>query len=339
MSRHLLLALLFVFTASACGDGLLPVDAEPAPVFRGKVAGRVVSTLEGIPIPRATIRLRGGATLADDAGHFSLVGIQGSEIADAITVYAPGYLERAFRVPRSRDDLVIDLIPYRTPFSLDFYRQFARNGAESPNSLQQLRRWTMAPSFYIKTTLQVTGEEVPADLIQRIRTVLENSVVELSGGQFRAAAIETGAAARNTRLGWVNVVFERDMQGSAIGRATVGGNIGTITLEYDPDTPFLTPDDPRGCASRLIFVAEHEVTHTMGFWHTANNSEAFNSTIGSGCTGASRAANARYHASIVYARHPGNLDVDVDPPEAYSVQSPLEAAPAAVSCGVADIYK
>jgi hypothetical protein len=193
------------------------------------------------------------------------------------------------------------------------YREFARDGFERPNQLRELRRWRQRPSFYIRTVHEDTGAAIPAPFVAAMHAVIRNTVTELSGGIHRDAVIEAGTESRQEAPGWVIVTFRKQlMTPSAHGQATVGGESGWLALRFDDDSPRPSNNFPDRCPSYELQVLEHELTHTMGFWHTSvwADGSAFNSLTG--CTGADRSESARHLAAIVYARAPGNLDVDVD---------------------------
>ncbi|MEZ5317832.1 MAG: carboxypeptidase-like regulatory domain-containing protein [Vicinamibacterales bacterium] len=318
--------------ALTCGGGRAPgAPSSSGPPASG-VAGTIVRVVDGTPIAGATIQVRDRSAVSSASGQFSLSAPVGA--GQTISVFAPGYLRHDLSLAVGRSGLRISMIPDSQPFSLGFYRQFARNAHDSPLDLAAIDRWTIAPRFYIRTTVDDTGVSVPDGIVARIVTVIRRSVPELSAGRFEAAAIETGTVARPVAAGWVIVTFSRDLGGRILGQATVGGNSGVLQLRYDPEAPDVIPDDPRGCGDTVVSVAEHEITHTMGFRHTVNEPDDFHSIPAAGCTGAPRPEHVRYHAAVAYSRPPGNLDVDVDPLDAPSLGAPAGGRPAVlVSCG------
>ena len=306
-----------------------PTGPEPL-----SISGTVVSNPDQRAIPGASIALGNASVTTDAAGRFSFTPPPNPSSSTAVRIAAAGYLthDSFLLLDRSRANLIIDAISEAPPFSTSFYREFARNAHESPSSLSLLNPWTMAPSFYIKTTLDDTDELIPDAVIDRMRTIFVNSVPELTGGRFSVAAIETGPASRPARLGWVNVLFQKVLPTpTAGGQATVGGNQGTIWLQYpsggvNPGGPYPTP----ACQYLSVSAAEHEVVHTMGYWHTSDNFAHF---FTASCTGAGRASIVRYHAGIVYSRPPGNADPDSDPSTfVLGFQAQALAARAVISC-------
>jgi len=117
--------------------------------------------------------------------------------------------------------------------------------------------------------------------------------------------------------GWVNITFSTAT--GFFGQSTVGGNSGTIHLRYFAGAA--NPANSRNCSSSEVAVVDHEITHTMGFWHTPLiETDSFS---GTGCPGNNRPDFVRYHSAVMYSRPSGNLDPDVDPTG--SAQSPARA--------------
>jgi hypothetical protein len=246
--------------------------------------------------------------LAEDDGTISVAGVPEGEIP--FVVSAPGFISyfSRFNLNESISEFEWGLIKDAAPFSLPFYRQFVRDSKES-SILRRLRRWTFSPSFYIRSVTRDGGTPVDPSILERVAAVIERSVPELSAGRLSAAAIEVGIEERPSSHGWVMVDFYDHLE-DALGRASVGGPIGTIELVTRE-----TGNIVRGCSSSVVSVAEHEMVHTMGFYHTyAPYGQVIEDFHGSGCTGEGRSARARYHVAIAYSRPPGNQDVDSDPP-------------------------
>jgi hypothetical protein len=267
-----------------------------------------------------TLNIPSGGSLSattDATGHFAFTSLPDATFNVVLT--APGYVQhRSFlALTGTRSAAVLDLIRDGGSFSLTFYRQFVRNGFES-STLERTRRWTVAPSFYLRTVTDDTQEPVPEEIISGIKRVIMNSVPELSAGQFVVNAFETGTEARPQKDGWVSILLLRNRSlGEGIsGRSTVGGNTGTISIVYDPNLP---PGvyNAQQCEAEAVSVADHEIVHTMGFYHTANTYQDFHS--GQGCPGLGRPANTLYHAAVMYSRPPGNLDPDTDVTVLYSL--------------------
>ena len=283
-----------------CGGGGVTTPQVPAAVV---ISGTIVDTQQRQPIPGATVVFGTGTVTADTGGAFSTT--LPAALSTAVRLVAPGHMTREtyLRTDASRSGVAVDMIDEASPFSLTFFREFARNGAEG-SSLQTLRPWTVAPSFYIKTTDDI-HQEVPVEWIEGLKTILVNSVPELTGGRLSVAMIETGDSVRAARDGWVTVEFQRELfDPMAAGAATIGGNRGTMSIRSTEIPGKWHWTSPAGPA----VVAIHEIVHTMGFWHT-NTPAAF----GAKPDGSGRPEITRYHATIAYSRPPGNMDPDVDP--------------------------
>jgi hypothetical protein len=289
--------------AAACEPSSTP--GAPEPPSAGAIFGLVTRHGATGPVAGAVVTFgsRSAVTGPDGAFRLDEVGVRGSVYLRAM---APGYLERwtLVDVPPAGGPVEVDMIEDAAPFSLDFYRQLARNSRESQNGLTPLLTWILPPSFYVKTTTEDTGEDVPEDVVDEVIRVIVSSVPELSGGRLQAAAVETGREARPLVHGWVNVLFFRDVEGG-LGRATYGGPAGFIHLTHDPDRT-----DSGACASLAANLAEHEVVHTMGFFHTDRVGLDFYTPD---CSGTGRPERVQHHAAVAYARPCLNRDEDIDP--------------------------
>ena len=331
--RSLVIAVSIVAT-TACGSSSNPL-APPGdpPAGSRTVAGTLVSYSDRTPLVGASVVIGQTVATTDAQGRFSLPNLPASG-AGIITASAPGFVVRGFGVSLSQvpANLTIDILRDALPFHSLFYKMWVRNAYESPN-IEVTKPWTRSPSFYVR--LLVMGATAPTTtrvdpaVVDRIRDLFEKSVPELSGGRFRVAAFETGDEERPVVDGWVNLTFYTQL-GSAFGTATVGGNSGTISIRHgmvsSPNT------NPTSCMTPEVSVADHEITHTMGFWHTPDI--FVDSFSGTGCPGAPRPEHIRYHSAVMYSRPPGNRDPDVDPVPATGVQAP-GAAPinrVVVSC-------
>jgi hypothetical protein len=319
------------FCASCSGystPGALPFPT-PGGQGSGSVSGTIVTQADGSPIANATVTLAGVAGTTDPQGAFALNGVPDTG-AGGLTVQAQGHLLRgvALQLAPSRSGLRVDVIRDAAPFSLPFYRAFARNGLESA-TLLETRRWTMDPSFFFVTTVDGSGLTVPEDLLAQLEANFTRSVIDLTGGRFKVAAFQRGPEAPEPQEGWVIVSFAEELFGGALGRSSVGGNIGSIALRFDPGVPSNTSTNPHGCSSYPLAVADHEITHTLGFWHTF---DVLNDTFsGPSCSGA-RPEHVRYHADLMYSRPRGNKDPDIDPVDLLQSLAPISGKPMIVSC-------
>jgi hypothetical protein len=329
--RHALGLAGIALLCASC-DGYSTPSALPLPTpgggGNGTLTGNVVTQSDRSPVAGATVTLSGVAKNTDAQGAFTLTGVPDSG-PGGLTVQAPGHLLRgvALELAPSRS-VTVDIIRDAPPFSLFFYQSFVRNGLESL-TLLETRRWTMNPSFFFVTTVAESGLTVPEDLLQQIQNNFAQSVIDLSGGRYQVAAFDSGPDFPEPQEGWVIVTFAASLFGGALGRSSVGGNTGTMALRYDPGLPSNSITNPHGCSHPVLSIADHEITHTMGYWHTF---DVINDTFsGPGCSGA-RQDYVRYHANVMYSRPKGNKDPDIDPVDVLQSQSPVPARPTIVSC-------
>lgn len=268
---------------------------------------------DGQPATGVTVSLGSDTAVTGPDGRFTLA--TGGRTAAFLGASGAGYLDRETWVIPGEDGLVeLNVVAQAPPFSLDFYHRFAR-GLLDDGELLSLRNWTVQPSFYIQTRLEDVDEDVPEVIVDEIRRVLVAGVPELTGGRLSAAAVELGRESQpRLRQGWIDVVVYRDHPGgpNTLGQASLGGNLGRITLRYNPardDTPERSAR--HNCLATIVFVAEHELVHSMGFSHTGSEAD-FNS-VARDCAGTGRSERARFHAALAYSRPRGNRDPDLDP--------------------------
>ena len=291
------------------------------------LSGTLVSYGDRAPLQGVVITLGQSISTTDAQGRFSFSNLPDS--GGVIVTAAPvGFIYRGagLSLSQARNGLTIDAVRDAAPFSLAFYRGWARNGFESID-LQSTKPWTRDPSFYVRMIVDSTTTRVDPDVVERIRQVFEKSIPELTGGKFHLAAFETGDDARPLADGWVNLTFYTQIGGS-FAQSTVGGNSGTMSIRYGMVSSATT--NPTNCSSPEVSLADHEITHTMGFWHTPN--VIADSFSGTGCPGAPRPDYIRYHSAVMYSRPVGNRDPDLDPAPATGVQAPGAGERIIVSC-------
>ncbi len=338
MGGRALFLVSLTLAGAACSTQAAPPSAPtvvPAITGPNRVSGVLVTNQTRTPVVGATMTLTeiGGASATTSVttgpgGEFSFPSVPADQLWLSIT--APGHLERVtnLQVTGSKQDLVVDVIATAPPFSLDFFRQFARRGFESPTNLGHLKPWSTDPSFYVRTVVEDTGELVSDVVVEGLRRVFTNAVPELSGRRRTMAAFEFGPESRAGRPDWINVTFVRGL--AVGGEATVGPSAApTMRIRYDPsldDGPIFS-----GCESVMVEVADHEIVHTMGYSHTDQTGNDFRS--GKGCPGAGRPERVRYHADVMYTRVHGNLDRDRDPWN-FAITTGASDAPIVASCPI-----
>jgi len=256
-------------------------------------------------------------------GQFTLDNVPSGTIFAVLQ--KPGFLARETGIGVSQSGSVtIDMIADLAPFSLDFYRQFARNGFEQPAKLSELRRWSVSPKFLIQTVTADTGVVVSPAIVTAAARVITNSVPELTGGLYHAEIVTSAIAPAQT-TGWFYVRFYSDASVFANGLdgsltkadSSVGGDAGLIRLLYAPDLDQQGLYNPQHCESLTIDALDHEIVHAMGFYHTSHTASDFHSGVG--CPGNGRPDIVRFHAMLAYQRPHGNQDIDSEKSAFYTV--------------------
>jgi hypothetical protein len=275
------------------------------------VSGTLIDTAARQPIGGASIAptwdLPAVESRADGTYEFGAVanppttpfrlGISGSELL-AREVWVTWQ-----RGPRT--NVTLDAIRDRPPFSMDFYRQFARGTYDHADAPFPILRWMEAPKIYVKTVDQ-NGRAIEPEVLPVVRDALARGVTEFSAGRYSVAALETGTEPRAPTVGWINVEFVRDPnERRTCGSARVGANPGSIT--------FIS--DVCACGSNKIPgpLVLHEVGHVMGFFHVADRNSVMAPIFPGSCPPGQLSPAERFHAGIVYSRPRGNRDPDVDP--------------------------
>jgi hypothetical protein len=317
-----LCSLFAVAALSACGGSpTRPNTAQPPqqlPPAGWTVSGSLVDTLSGVGIGGATM------TFADrppvTTSPVGLWTLQGTGIVSSarmsVSITAPGYLGRESAVlwnTAGRNDVRLDLIEEAAPFTLGYYRELVRNGLETPETLEPLRRWTTTPSFYIDITNPKSGGTLTPSEVDLIQQVIRDTVPQLTGGLLVAGAIEIGTTRQPERVGFIDVIFVHEPEGDYCGKAFVGRNPGLITMNFDRCRT--------SCGAFSPETLAHEIGHAMGFYHTSRNDIMNTATRVRRCPNTLFSEDERYHARLAYKRPRGSLDIDRDPSSFSAIQA------------------
>ena len=286
------------------------------------LSGQVVAT-SGVGIAGATIvNAAEGASLAvsDVNGAYAFQSLcDGGSMR--IVVSAPGHLPRETSIRSTTHQAKIDLISLSSPFSLDYYRQLARNSLATAGSFSPLRHVFASSdsiNVYIRTHLidpaanTDTGIPVPTEAVSRVLTAIPIVTSELTGGTKRIGVVETSPGAPppqySGQAGWLTIdFFHRDAQTPYAG---FGGS-GVARLGIS------NASDPFDCAPIPMGLIFHELGHAFGLFHTddVDRPNMMHGGIGTTCTEAHFSSMERFHSQMMYKRPFGNADPDIDPPE------------------------
>jgi hypothetical protein len=282
------------------------------PTNTWSATGQITALGSGQPIGGATLTPGWAlpAVTADGQGFYELGAVANPPSTPyPVAISAAGMVTRDTwftwaRGPRTGID--VTLIRDSAPFSMEFYRQFVRDAYDkSEGSPWRNLRWTMAPSFYVKTVDQ-NGRPIEPEVLAVTLDALRRSVPAWTANVYNAVTIETGTETREAPTGWINVLFRREPNTrTPCGQAFVGRNPGEITLW----------NDVCSCGSNKVpgSVTMHEVGHAMGFFHVSDRSSVMFPFDSGDCRAGVLSAAESFHAGIAYSRPRGNTDPDKDP--------------------------
>ena len=278
------------FTLIGCGGSNQttgPSTSSPAP-SAVTVTGTITDTVSGATVGSFTQTVAG--------------------LPPLLTISAPGYVTRQALIGRTSP--MVDLIGESAPFSLDFYRELVRNGAESPDALQPLRMLTASPSIYFQRTgVSDDAHGVPPGRRRGDSCADWRPVVVSRLGDGRRAP------RRHATMDYGGLIRDDD---DCCGRALAGAAAGHIWLNTVPKCG----RDGAIVSSPNLFG--HELGHALGFWHVTDPAALMHAVVAADVSMPTE--RERFHAAIAYHRRPGNRDPDTDA----STSAPLAARPARI---------
>jgi hypothetical protein len=207
-------------------------------------------------------------------------------------------------VPRSTVAIApgrVEVEVFGAGFNLAFYRELVRDGFHRPTALQPVRRWRQAPRIYLRT-VDEAGGSIASSLLDAAAAAMVDVAGPLAGGRFGLAGIERGVETRETAPAWITVRWRSVRNDTVCGNSRlVGEELGNVITLYSRAP----------CAPCISVVAQHELGHAMGYWHTSGASDLmFNGSLS--CRSA-LSAREREYMRYAYSRNVGNLDPDRDP--------------------------
>lgn len=286
----------------ACGGG------EPAPPVApttqapssASVRGILTRTVEGGPVSGATLSAGGVTTRSGADGSFALDLPAG---AHRLTVTGPGIVERTTTIRAPQDALALDVIPEDGPWTVDFYREIARNGAGG-GELEPLTPWDGEPTFYIDTRPEpTTGAEIPAETIEFVKDAIRVTVPLLSGGRYTGERIEAtpNPPADETPgtviLRWNAAEVAEFTENAQAFAHRVGGAWNVVVFRHLEET----------------WAVHHEIGHVMGLYHPLGGHRPSHMWYSGHLEPPHFTEWDIFHAQVLYSRPAGNTDVDVDP--------------------------
>lgn len=286
----------------ACGGGEPVAPTAPAaPPASASVRGVLTRTVEGGPVAGATLSAGGITARSATDGSFALDLPAGDH---RITVSGPGIVERTTTIRAPNGALELDVIPGGGPWTLDFYREIARNGAGG-GELEPLIPWDSEPTFFIDARPEpTTGAEIPAETIDFVREAIRVTVPLLSAGRFRGERIEVtrdppaDMTPGTVILRWNAAEVSEYAETANAFAYRVGGDANVVVFRHLPET----------------WAVHHEIGHVMGLYHPLGGLRPSHMWYSGELEPPHFTEWDIFHAQVMYARPPGNTDVDVDPP-------------------------
>lgn len=255
--------------------------------------------------------------VTDQGGMFSISGESTSTSSRRFTVSASGFVTRqtTVLVGTDRVGITIDLIRDAAPFSLNFFRQIARDSSEQAGTLLPLARPTAVPIFYIVTvdarvcpnvgcSPPEFGQDTPQTEINWMSTIIRRLVPRLSAGRFQSVVIESGRERPTLSEGRVVIQVVSDPNYPTCGTQS---SLRLILVKRNCGC------NPNYSVNPHVFA--HELGHVMGLRH--HTDVGIMSGRGISCSwtpdDVTFTSQEEFHAGVLYSRPPGNTDPDRDP--------------------------
>jgi hypothetical protein len=288
-----------VLSVACAGCGHSPTSPTPPPPIQPQTqTGTVMATNGGQPLAGLTIDGPSGTTTTDSAGRYTLTLPNASPLL--LTLHGPQILTR--RGLWTSPDL--EAFAIGSDFDPSYYRALAHDGADHPDRLSPIRRWTRNPNFYIRT-LDDQGRPVAAQAVAEVQALLPVVTPAFTGQRIGAASVSSGPETHQGEPGWVTVTWNSQPV-DYCGTADVGLEGGILELT--------TAVQGCSCPGHLIRprTIKHELGHVLGLWHTQRHDDLMSGLPTSACDHDVTAREQQY-ADYLYRRPVGNTDPDTDP--------------------------
>ena len=275
--------------------------APPAPPTSASVRGILTKTVEGGPVSGATLRAGGLTARSGPDGSFALDLPAGPH---RLVVSGPGIVERTTTIRAPDGVLAVDVIPAGGLWTLDFYREIARNGAGG-GDLEPLLPWDSEPVFFIDARPEpTTGVEIPVETIEFVKEAIRVTVPLLSGGRFGGERIEVtrepppDLTPGTVILRWNTAEVSEHAETANAFAYRVGGDANVVVFRHLAET----------------WAVHHEIGHVMGLYHPLGGLRPSHMWYSGELEPPHFTEWDIFHAQALYSRPAGNTDVDVDPP-------------------------
>lgn len=300
----------------SCGGSEPGAPTAPqAPPSSASVRGILTKTVEGGPVSGATLSAAGLTARSAADGSFALDLPAGEH---RLVVSGPGIVERTTTIRAPNDALTLDVIPVAGPWTLDFYREIARNGAGG-GDLEPLIPWDAEPTFVIDARPEpTTGAEIPVETIDFVKEAIRVTVPLLSGGRYAGERIEVteeppaDMTPGTVILRWNAAEVSAYAETANAFAYRVGGDANVVVFRHIAET----------------WAVHHEIGHVMGLYHPLGGLRPSHMWYSGELEPPHFTEWDIFHAQVLYSRPGGNTDIDVDPPGFVMGQTPAAAAPA-----------
>ena len=286
----------------SCGGSEPGAPTTPqAPPVSASVRGMLTRTVQGGPVPGATLSAGGLTARSAADGSFALDLPAGEH---RLVVSGPGIVERTTTIRAPDEALTVDVIPADGPWTLDFYREIARNGAGG-GDLEPLIPWDAEPTFVIDARPEpTTGAEIPIETIEFVKEAIRVTVPLLSGGRYAGERIEVtreppaDMTPGTVILRWNAAEVSEYAETANAFAYRVGGDANVVVFRHLAET----------------WAVHHEIGHVMGLYHPLGGLRPSHMWYSGELEPPHFTEWDIFHAQVLYSRPGGNTDIDVDPP-------------------------